>query len=151
MNLIVLAIVLTGVILLIYDLVKRCDRATDSEALQEKVQQRLEDAGHRSAEESPHLSDGGISWLTQQTQADTKPVENVTSSLTNATEQSRCPACGAIITANDERCPACEISFVTDGNSFITDRLQKWTPRAVGPADGIYRPATDFRERPSSD
>lgn len=132
MNVIVLAIVVTSIILLIY-------------ALQMEVQQRLEDESRRSAEESPLLSSDGNSWLTKQPEWDIEPMENVTSSLMNSADQSRCPACGASITANDERCPSCEIAFVTDGISLVTDGIQKWTPRAVGPADGIYRPPTAFR------
>jgi hypothetical protein len=65
--------------------------------------------------------------------------ENVTASLTNAPERSRCPACGALITALDERCPSCEIAFVADGS-------QKWTLGTVGPVDGICLPPTEIRE-----
>jgi hypothetical protein len=82
--------------------------------------------GEKPAEE-------GMSHLSQQLK------ENVTPSLMSAADQSRCPACGAIITANDELCPSCEIAFVADGS-------QKWTLGPVGPADGIYRPHTEISE-----
>ena len=145
MNVIVLVVV-TGVILLIYDLVKRCERATDSEALQEEEQQRLEDESSRFEDEPRLLSAGENPWLIQEPETEMKPIENVTSILKNAADQSRCPACGAIITAKDERCPSCEISFVTDGIAHVTDSFQKWTPRSVGPTDGICVPPTGFRE-----
>jgi ribosomal protein S27AE len=63
----------------------------------------------------------------------------------NAADQSRCPACGESITAKDASCPSCGISFVADISSVV-DGLQKWTPRTVGPADGIYLPLTDVSE-----
>jgi hypothetical protein len=146
MNVIVFAIVLTGIILLIYTLTKRSCREVNSEQLQEEVRQHLEGKSHRFTDESSLLSSVGNSWLTQQPETDTKPIENVTSSPKGSAGESRCPACGASITTNDERCPSCEISFVTDGISFVTDGLHKWTPRTVGPADGIYRPPSEIRK-----
>lgn len=77
--------------------------------------------------------------MTQRPEPNSKPEENVTRTLANAAARSYCPACGAIITANDERCPSCDIAFVADGS-------QKWTLGAVGPADGIFLPPTDFSE-----
>jgi Protein of unknown function (DUF2500) len=77
--------------------------------------------------------------LAEPTEAATKPKENVTPVLMNAADRCFCPACGAIITANDESCPSCEISFVAEGS-------QKWTLGTVGPADGIYRPPTEVSE-----
>lgn len=77
--------------------------------------------------------------MTQQPEPHSKPNENVTRFLTNTADRSRCPACGAIITAYDERCPSCDIAFVADGT-------QKWTLGAVGPADGIFQPPSEFHE-----
>jgi hypothetical protein len=82
--------------------------------------------------------------MTQQPGPDTKPKENVTPTLTNAANQSRCPACGAIITPNDEVCPSCEICFIADGS-------QKWMLGTVGPADGIFLPSTEIMGRPPSE
>jgi HPt (histidine-containing phosphotransfer) domain-containing protein len=146
MNVIVFAIAVANIILLIYVLITRSDHDINSEQLQKELRQHLEDESHRFAGESPFLSAHAKSWLAQQPESDTKPIENVTSSLKNLADQNRCPACGAIIAANDEKCPSCEISFVTDGNSFVTGAIQKWTPRTVGPADGIYRSPTEYRE-----
>jgi hypothetical protein len=82
--------------------------------------------------------------MTQQPEPDSKSKENVTPTLTNAANQSCCPACGAIITPNDEVCPSCEISFIADGS-------QKWTLGTVGPADGIFLPPTEVIEWPPSE
>jgi hypothetical protein len=123
MIVLVSAIVVTGVILLIYALLSR---STTSEALQGEVQQRLEDENHRRVDEPP-LPSAEADWrLTQQP-------------ALRETDRSRCPACAAIITANDERCPSCDITFVADGSP-------KWTPGTVGPADGIYLPPTEVSE-----
>jgi hypothetical protein len=138
MNVIVWAIVVTGVILLFSALLGRSGRDTNSEALQDEVRQRVEEENRRWADERPLPSTEGKSWLTQPEPAP-KMVENVTTSLTNTAVQSHCPACGAPITANDESCPSCEIAFVADG-------LQKWTPGTGAPADGIYRPPTEVGE-----
>ncbi len=145
MNLIIFAIVVTGILLLIY-LLARSDHDKNREALQEEIRWRSKDESHQGANETSILSADADSWLTQQPESNPEPMENVTSSPKRSAEQSSCPACGAAITASDERCTSCEISFVTDGTSFITDSLQKWALRTVGPADGIFRPPTEFRE-----
>ena len=136
---IVSAIGVTSVILLIYVLIMRSARGAKSEAFQEEAYQRLEDENRRLADEPPVLSAEGDSRLTQQLEPALKSNESVTPFPSTATERSRCPACDGIITATDESCPSCEISFVTDGS-------QNWTPRTVGPADGIYLPPNEFSE-----
>ncbi len=146
MNVIILAIAVTSIVVLIYVRLTRRDYGIDSELLQEEVSQQWEDGHHRSADESSFLFADRDPWLTQQPEPVPKPIENVTTSPTNTADQSRCPACGANITVNDERCPSCEISFVTDGISLVTDSVQKWAPRTVGPADGIFLPPTEFRK-----
>jgi hypothetical protein len=98
-----------------------------------------EDENRRLADDPPLPPTDGNSRLSQQPEAAPKREENVTPSLTNTVERSRCPACGALITANDESCPSCEIAFVADGSPI-------WTLGTVGPADGIYRPPTEVSE-----
>jgi hypothetical protein len=98
-----------------------------------------EDENRRLADDPPLPPTDGNSRLSQQPEAAPKREENVTPSLTNTVERSRCPACGALITANEESCPSCEIAFVADGSP-------KWTLGTVGPADGIYRPPTEVSE-----
>lgn len=124
MNAIFSTIVVTGIILVICAVFLRSGRGADSDEPQGEVRQRTEDE---------------FCQLTQQPEPDSQPSENVTPSRTPARSRSRCAACGAIITANDERCPSCDIAFVADGS-------QKWTLGAVGPADGIYLPPTQVRE-----
>ena len=104
-----------------------------------EVNQRLKHENRPLVDGLPLSATDVDSRLTQQPEPDPKPEEHVTESLTNAAVQSRCPACGASITANDESCPSCEISFVADGSP-------KWTLGTVGPADGIYRPPTEVSE-----
>jgi hypothetical protein len=98
-----------------------------------------EDENRRLADDPPLPPTDGNSRLSQQPEAAPKREENVTPSLTNTVERSRCPACGALITANEESCPSCEIAFVADGSP-------KWTLGTVGPADAIYRPPTEVSE-----
>lgn len=138
MDAIVSVIAVTSLILLIYALFMRGGRGTHSVALQGEARQRLEDENRRLANEPLLPSTDGNSRLTQP-ELDPKPKQNVTPSLTNAADRSRCPACGAIITANDESCPSCEIRFVADGS-------RKWKLGTVGPADAIYLPPTEVRE-----
>lgn len=139
MNTIVTAIFLASFILLIRALLMRIVRSSDSEDLQEELQQRSTDKNRRRAAEAPLPSADGNSWLIQQPKPHPKSKENVTGSLTNEANPNHCPACGAIITSYDERCPSCEIAFVADGS-------RKWTLGTVGPADGIYRPPTEVSE-----
>jgi hypothetical protein len=139
MNTVFSVILVAGAIVLIYELLMRSGRGTGSETIRAEVHQRWKIEVHRLIEESPLPSGDGNSRLTQQSGPDPEPNDSVTLSPTNAADRSLCPACGAIITANDERCPSCEIAFVTDGS-------QKWTLPAVGPADGIYLPSTEVRE-----
>ena len=126
MNVFISTIVLASAILLLYALLMRSSRSTyrATEALQRELHQRWE---------------GENCQRTQQPEPDHQPKENVTPSLTTTADRSRCPACDAIITANDELCPSCDIAFVADGS-------QKWTLGAVGPADGIYLPPTGVKE-----
>jgi hypothetical protein len=136
MNVMVSVIVMTSLVVLIFVLLTRSGRGTHPEALQEGVDQALQDETRPPADDSPLSPVEGDSRLTQQPERDPKVEEHVTESLTNAASQSRCPACGASITAHDESCPSCEISFVSDGS-------QKWTLGTAGPPDGIFRPPTD--------
>jgi hypothetical protein len=139
MNLIVSAIVLTGVILLICVLLRSSGRGSNSETPQVEGRQRSEDENRRSADEPAFPSTERNSRLTQLPEPPPKPEENVTTSARNTPGRSHCPACGALITATDETCPSCEITFVSDGS-------QNWTLGNVGPADGICLPPTDVRE-----
>lgn len=139
MNAIVIfaAIAVTGMTLLIYSLLMRSGRGTDIE--DGEVKQRWKDENDRLADEPPFPSADEDSWLTQQSEPDPALNENVTPSPTNAANRSRCPACGAIITAYDERCPSCDIAFVADGS-------RQSTLGTVGPADGICLPPTEIRK-----
>jgi hypothetical protein len=137
MHMIFAAIAATGMTLLIYALHMRRGHGTNDE--EGEVQQRLEDEKDRLADEPPLPIADEDSWLTQQSEPDLERNENVTLSLTNAAPRSRCPACGAIITVHDERCPSCDIAFVADGS-------QQWTLGAVGPADGIFLPPTEVKK-----
>ena len=139
LSVIVSTLVLTGVILLINVLIMRSGRGTNSGELQGEAYQRREDENHRLADEPAVSSAEGDARLTRQLEPDAKPIEAVTPFPTKAADQSRCPACDALITPNDESCPSCEISFVADGS-------QHWKPRTVGPADGIYLPPTEVSE-----
>lgn len=139
MNAIILGIGVTSFILLIYALLMRSDRGITAEELQEERRQNLEEEKRRLEDEPPLPSADGDLWLIQQPEPDHKLKENVTPSLTSAADRSNCPACGAIITANDERCPSCEIAFIADGS-------QKWTLGTAGPADGIFLSPIEFRE-----
>ena len=124
MNAIFSTILVTGIILVICAVFLRSGRGADSDEPQGEVRQRTEDE---------------FCQPTQQPEPNFQPNENVTPSLTTKRNRSRCAACGAIITATDERCPSCDIAFVTDGS-------QKWTLGAVGPADGIFLPPREIRE-----
>jgi hypothetical protein len=139
MNGIVSVIVVISVIFLIYALLMRSSRGTHSEALEEAGSQRLEDENQPLADGPPLPATDRDSRLTQQRKPAPRPEEHVTPSLTNAAGPGHCPACGALITAEDERCPSCEICFVADGS-------QKWTLGPLGPADGIYRSSTEVSE-----
>jgi len=136
---IVSVIVATGAILVISVLLIRRARGTPSEALQEELRQRYEDEGRRLADMASPSPTDGDTRLTQQPEPDPKPEEQLTDSPSSAADRSRCPACGASITANDESCPSCKIAFVADGP-------QKWTLGPVGPADAIYRPTTEITD-----
>jgi hypothetical protein len=98
------------------------------------------DSGLPQAPDAPPVpaAEGG-SHLPQQPGKGPIPEGVVPPPPTTAGGRSRCPACSAPITANDERCPSCDISFISDGP-------QKWTAAPVGPADGIYRPPTEAGE-----
>lgn len=124
MNVIVSIIVAMGFVLLIRALLTRSSRDSSLDELRREVHQRTEDE---------------FCQLTQQLEPDSQSNENVTPFRTPSANRSRCAACGAIITANDERCPSCDIAFVADGS-------QKWTLGTVGPADGIYLPSTEVRK-----
>ena len=145
MDVIVPVLVLVGVLLLLYALLLRSSRQATgaTQALQRELDQRGQEENRRLADEHPLPPADGDSGLTQPPERDAKRNEKVTPSPTNAADQSRCPACGAVITASDATCPSCEISFVTDSSS-VSDGFQKWTERTVGPADGICRPPTDI-------
>jgi hypothetical protein len=136
MNGIVLAIVMASVILIVYALLMRSVRGINAKAPQtERHQQGSEENGRRAEEPSLAFTSGNA-WLIQKPEPELQPHENGTPPLTNVANVSCCPACGASITENDERCPSCAICFVADGSP-------KWTPKAVGPADGIYLPPTE--------
>jgi hypothetical protein len=78
-------------------------------------------------------------WNRDASEAATTPRDVVTPSPRKAGQRLHCPACSAPITEKDERCPSCDIAFISDGS-------QGWRLPAVGPADGIYLPPTDVRE-----
>jgi len=136
MNVIVLAIVMTSVILIVYSLLMRSVRDIDAEARHPEGHQQGREENGRRVEEPSLAFTNGNDWLIQKSEPDRQPQENGAAPLTNAANASCCPACGASITANDERCPSCDICFVADGSP-------KWTPKAVGPSDGIYLPSTE--------
>src|SRR5262249_22804506 len=81
----------------------------------------------------------GASDLTQQPGRGPVPMDPVSPSPVRPADRSRCPACSALITAKDERCPCCDISFISDGS-------HDWTLSAVGPADGICLPPSEVGE-----
>jgi hypothetical protein len=131
MNLFFFSMLLTGIALLIYLLVRSTGQDDASETPQDGEGQRSEDEFALPAEE-------GNQRLTQQ-EPPPKPDENVTTSRRNTPGRSHCPACGEAITAYDERCPSCEITFVADGS-------KSWTLGNAGPADGICLPPTEISE-----
>jgi len=135
MNVIVLAILMISFILIVYSLLMRSVRGINVEAPPTEGQQRGRKDNDRRGEEPSLAFTNGNAWLIQQPEPDLHPPQNGTPPLTNAANGSCCPACGASITENDERCPSCDICFVADGS-------QKWTLKAVGPLDGIYLPPT---------
>jgi hypothetical protein len=139
MNVLISTIGLASAIFLIYALLRLSARSTDAEPHLGDRQHQVKDAEHRQADEPALPETADNSWRLRPPEPDLKPNKSVTSSRTSATDGSRCPACGASITANDERCPSCDIRFVAYGS-------QKWRPKTVEPADGIYRPSTEVSE-----
>jgi hypothetical protein len=93
----------------------------------------------RESDDPPGPQAEGGPHLTQQPGGGPVPTDMVAPSLVKAAEHRRCPACSAPITVNDDRCPSCDISFISDGS-------QMWTLSAVGPADGICLPPTEVGE-----
>jgi|SRR5579871_1697139 len=131
MNAIALALVVLSFILLLYLLLRQSRRGVDAAELQQEIRQRTDEPALQPPDE--------ITSLMPQPKPDGNPNEMVTTSLPSAGDQTRCPACGETITAQDELCPSCGIAFVSDGSP-------KWTLGAAGPSDVIYRRPTEISE-----
>src|SRR5262245_15542846 len=121
MGLICSALAVAGLVLLIALLLSQSRRYAESGALEGP-----EDGNHRRAP-APTAQDGEGDWRLTQPEPGPARKEAVAPLPTKGAGRSRCPACAAPITAADESCPSCGISFVADGS----DDSDRWGPRAV--------------------